>query len=34
MTEIILAFQNMAPEEIAVLIIVGCIAFVIGVALG
>jgi hypothetical protein len=33
MTNIILAFQNMTPEEITVVIIVGCLSFILGVAL-
>jgi len=33
MTEIIQAFQGLAPEEIAIMVITGCICFVIGVAL-
>jgi len=34
MIGIVQAFQGMSPEEIAVLVIVGCMTFVIGVALG
>jgi hypothetical protein len=33
MTNIITAFQCMSPEEITVVVIVGCLSFILGVAL-
>jgi hypothetical protein len=34
MNGIILAFQNMPPEQVAVVCVVGLVCFIIGVAMG
>jgi hypothetical protein len=34
MDSIIAAFQAMTPEEIIVVVIIGCLSFIIGIAVG